>query len=355
MKNQIKSGVLYIFLLIFCNVKFINNINAQYLQKLGGSSKVYEYGNTDLAKIGIGLINPTAKFQIKTNLIDNIPFKVEAKITKYGIVSDFGTVEYFSTSDDIIYGIYQTTTSGNEALNYFQSPTRFNSIKISADQYHAGMNMDCGVEDFVFSMRESPSGPLKYPLRIISNGIRVYEKTTTNEFQLLTDPGEGKVLVCDESGNGSWTDASSFHDDDWLITSKGKLEEPPPALDFQSIYLNTDKYESVLIGTDTPVRGYKLAVYGNIICEELDVKLKADWPDYVLSKNYKLPSLEKTETFINENGRLPGVPSAQEVHNKGVRVGEMNAILLEKVEELTLYVISLKKEIDQLKANAANK
>lgn len=172
---------------------------------------------------------------------------------------------------------------------------------------------------------------------------------STNSFQITDNKGLDKVLVSDQDGNGTWTDQSLIHDDDWLVT-RAKAEDPPPPVE-NSIYLNTTKYKSVLIGTEITPAGYKLAVNGKILCEELDVKLNADWPDYVFGKNYKLPSILETDQYIHDNGKLPGVPSSEEVKKDGVKVGEMNVILLKKIEELTLYVISLKKEIEDLKAD----
>ena len=124
----------------------------------------------------------------------------------------------------------------------------------------------------------------------------------------------------------------------------------PPTNELTSIYLNPEKYESVLIGTETPQDRYKLAVGGRVLCEELKVKLVADWPDYVFEKNHEVPSLIDVEQFIIENKHLPDIPSSQEVKENGINVGEMNAKLLKKIEELTVYIIAMQKEIDHLKA-----
>jgi len=99
------------------------------------------------------------------------------------------------------------------------------------------------------------------------------------------------------------------------------------------------------IGTQD-TRGYKLAVSGNMIAESVKVQLRSAWPDYVFAKDYTLPSLKETEKHIKENSHLPGIPSAAEVKNNGIDVGEMNAKLLKKIEELTLYVIDLNKKSD---------
>ncbi|MGD8779801.1 MAG: hypothetical protein PVH88_12670 [Ignavibacteria bacterium] len=93
---------------------------------------------------------------------------------------------------------------------------------------------------------------------------------------------------------------------------------------------------NVGIGTLDP-QGYKLAVAGDMIAEEVVVKLEDDWPDKVFEEDYDLKPLTEVENFIKENKRLPDIPSAEEVKEEGLSIGEMQAKLLEKIEELTLY------------------
>ena len=95
--------------------------------------------------------------------------------------------------------------------------------------------------------------------------------------------------------------------------------------------------------------GYMLAVDGKIMAEEVTVQLSQNWPDYVFAADYNLLSLAETETYINEHKHLPGLPSAAEVAQDGIDLAEMNALLLEKIEELTLHTIQLQKEVDALK------
>lgn len=106
------------------------------------------------------------------------------------------------------------------------------------------------------------------------------------------------------------------------------------------------------IGTSSPQS--KLAVNGTITAKEIEVTLTG-FPDYVFKSDYPLKSLTEVEEYIKQVGHLPEVPSAEEVEKDGLKVGEMNAILLKKVEELTLYMISLKKEIEDLKAEVKSK
>jgi hypothetical protein len=109
---------------------------------------------------------------------------------------------------------------------------------------------------------------------------------------------------------------------------------------------------NVIIGSTsvTPASGYVLSIDGKAICEELKVQLQTSWPDYVFAENYKLRPLLQLEKFIQENKHLPNVPSADELEKNGIEVGDMHKRLMEKVEELTLYIIQLKKEIDALRA-----
>jgi hypothetical protein len=92
-------------------------------------------------------------------------------------------------------------------------------------------------------------------------------------------------------------------------------------------------------------------VEGKIISDEVFVALRADWPDYVFATDYQLPNLCETASFIEANKHLPGIPSAEEVKAKGgIELGEMNRLLLQKIEELTLLMIDQQKQIDALKA-----
>lgn len=93
-----------------------------------------------------------------------------------------------------------------------------------------------------------------------------------------------------------------------------------------------------------------LQVDGTIICEEVQVQLSQDWADYVFQKNYYLRPLEIVEQFIANNKHLPGVPSAKSIKEDGLTVGEMMKIQMEKIEELTLYIIEQDKRIKKLES-----
>ncbi len=104
----------------------------------------------------------------------------------------------------------------------------------------------------------------------------------------------------------------------------------------------------VSIGAVNRQEGYKLAVNGKIKAKE--IKVETGWSDFVFEKQYNLPSLEQVENHIKEKGHLKDIPSAKEVSENGIFLGEMNSKLLQKIEELTLYTIAQEKKITQLES-----
>jgi hypothetical protein len=115
-------------------------------------------------------------------------------------------------------------------------------------------------------------------------------------------------------------------------------------------YFQGDAYISsdLRIGTTTQATGYSLSVNGKIACTEVLVEDMANWPDYVFADDYKLMSLEELEQSIQANNHLPGLPSAAEIEDNGLMLGDMQKKMMEKIEELTLYTIEQGKKMNEL-------
>ncbi|MNY17525.1 hypothetical protein D3C86_1508470 [compost metagenome] len=143
--------------------------------------------------------------------------------------------------------------------------------------------------------------------------------------------GDEHVGIGTESNGFSWIGTTSHHN-------------------FQ-IYANNDAKMSVMangnVGIGTSLPSEKLAVNGNIRAREVKVE-NNNWPDYVFARDYQLPTLQETEKHIKDKGHLPGIPSAAEVKANGIYLGEMNAKLLQKIEELTLHAIEQGKRMDAM-------
>jgi hypothetical protein len=102
---------------------------------------------------------------------------------------------------------------------------------------------------------------------------------------------------------------------------------------------------NVGIGKEFPT--YKLEVNGTIRCKEVIVET-VNWPDYVFKNNYKLPSLVEVEKYIQQNNHLPNISTDKDMEQSGLQLGDTQKKMMEKIEELTLYMIEANKKIEKL-------
>ena len=126
------------------------------------------------------------------------------------------------------------------------------------------------------------------------------------------------------------------------------LNAPQIGLNSTKITLNG----KIGINTTNEVEDYALAVNGGIISTKVFIKEINHWPDYVFSEDYPLLSLEALKLYLNENRHLPGVPSEREITKEGYDLHEMQHSMMEKIEELTRYILILQDEIDSLKSTS---
>lgn len=108
---------------------------------------------------------------------------------------------------------------------------------------------------------------------------------------------------------------------------------------------------AMLVGNNSAriATNYEVSVDGEIMCENLTMQNSTSWPDYVFENDYQLMPLSDLEKSIRENKHLPNVPSAEEISRNGINMQVITKAHMEKIEELTLYIIQLKKEIDELR------
>lgn len=99
---------------------------------------------------------------------------------------------------------------------------------------------------------------------------------------------------------------------------------------------------------------YTLFVAKGVLSEDYGIGPKSTWSDFVFNRDYTLKTIPEVEEFISENNHLPDVPSAEQVAEEGYSQHDMNKILLQKIEELTLYTIQQQKEIQELKTELNN-
>lgn len=158
--------------------------------------------------------------------------------------------------------------------------------------------------------------------------------SATNQTKFLTVDGSGNLILGSTTGSGAREAAA-----DALWERSGELVRSMAG--------------SVVIGegvSKTPA-GYSLFVSQGLLAEKVKVAIKntADWSDKVFAPDYRLAPLSEVEQYIKTHQHLPGILSAEQVVEQGMDVAQMNAKLLEKIEELTLYVVTLNKEVQELR------
>jgi hypothetical protein len=146
--------------------------------------------------------------------------------------------------------------------------------------------------------------------------------------------GTGNIFIGSQAGqNETGSNLLIISNDTANNTIYGDLQR-------QRIAIGTDEFPS-----DT---SYRLTVEGKVIAREYKATQTQPWPDYVFNEEYSLRSLDSVRVFILKNNHLPDVPSADFIDINGVELSAMNAILLRKIEELTLYLLTQQDEINSL-------
>lgn len=254
-----------------------------------------EGGASFTGNIGLNNDNPTNPLSFSNDLGNKFSIFYSSASSQYGVGLQNG-----------LFQIYCAASSDNIAFGYGSSTSFTELMRIKGNG-----NVGIGTN--------SPTQKLDVNGTIKATGL-----------QVSTGAAAGKVLTSDASGNATWQTPSGGGSGQWTSVTGG-------------IQYNSGK---VLIGNATTPGNYQLYVEQGILAERVKVALKSTshWADYVFLPSYKLMPLTEVEEFIKKNNHLPNVPSAEEVHKEGIDMATMDSKLLEKIEELTLYMIELKKE-----------
>ncbi|MGB0523979.1 MAG: hypothetical protein ACPGJS_13510 [Flammeovirgaceae bacterium] len=186
----------------------------------------------------------------------------------------------------------------------------------------------------------------------INSNVGIGTNAPLSKLHLISNVGEVLRIESSSTFSGINLSAKGTGGLDWIV--KSTANEPSIGSGkFAIAYNNThhliiDASGKVGVGTHEMPGARKLYVKGGILATEIEVEAFANWSDFVFAPEYKLMPLDKVEKFIKANRHLPEIPSAQVVAQKGFKLAEMDAKLLQKIEELTLHAIAQNKKIDEL-------
>jgi hypothetical protein len=264
----------------------------------------------DNGNVGIGTSNPSAKLEIKAS-------------------GDGVEILKLSTERPWVFKQEGTGASSNLVLQEL-SGSKFFKIKSVTNEDVYWLHSSTGDSYLKGKLgigTTTPSAKLDVNGNVKASSFSVIGANYNSilSSNILQFSRDGFSYIDNEKSNGSIAIRTGGTDNvDFLVKSNGNIG----------------------IGTTNP-NGWKLAVNGQIRAKE--IKVETGWSDFVFYDDYKLPTLKEVENHIKEKGHLKDIPSAKEVKKNGILLGEMDAKLLRKIEELTLYTINQQKEIENLK------
>lgn len=316
------------------NTHFLGSTNSAHLDFRTAGAQRIRITNGGLVGIGTGFATPAAGL----HQITTAPLSVEIE-TSGANNADLAFKSATNQSDIL------TVNSSNALTSLLRFNSNTSGTSLAFTSYLAGTPTEFFRVTEVGNFGIGTANPAARLHVVNTNGNPVDSRL---EGFTLIDGTQASLLLGQTTGAtyGEW--GIEYN------TLKGGLNFWKPAggttgLAGTNYHLFIANNGNVSIGTDNSF-GYKLAVKGNMIAEQVVVKLYGTWPDFVFNKDHSMMNLYEVENFISKNSHLPNVPSAKEVEEKGIDLGEMNKILLQKIEELTLYMIEQQKQIDELKS-----
>ncbi|MEZ4936792.1 MAG: hypothetical protein R2799_04280 [Crocinitomicaceae bacterium] len=329
-------------------------------------SQTNQISNT--GNIGIGTTNPTKNLEVngQTRLSGTVEMDSMVIVKDSMIVEKDARIKENLKVEKNVYVLGTSTmigdftsqgTSNLEGTTYLNGQTYMTSLSnapVNQNSLQNGYLLVQGGNGRVFRTPISEFSNIIYnaELGCLSNP----NGSTTPQWQ--ASPGQIVMKCHGKLGIGTMSPQFKTQIIGNTHISKSLMvgESPNVHLAKLSVIANeNDSKPLMVLGTVNPAdqstlqKKFMVMPSGLVYATEIKVRLASNFPDYVFKNDYKLMSIEAVSEYINENGHLPNMPKAEEIEKEGLSVGEMQVKIVEKVEELTLYIIQLKEENEALK------
>lgn len=314
--------------------------------------------------VGIGTTSPSSLLHVLRNTTSTDPvFAIEDDYT-----SGYTQMEFRGTQR-----LFRLGVGNHSASTPYQN--QFFIVDVNVGKPRLLINSDGTVT--IGSTLYDGGGKLTiYPSSANNSGLQLLRltsssTTTTANGKVLTVDDDGNVVLVNDGGTNSWSlsgnasinpstqflGTTQFQDfvmrtnnlERMRLTALGNLRLGLGTDRGKKLQVNGTSYFSSAVGIGTDSINdpdFKLFVADGVRTRKVKVDVSA-WPDYVFESGYALPALEDLEVYINQHKHLPGINSAAEVAAEGLDLGSGQAALLKKIEELTLYVIQLNKQLQE--------
>lgn len=349
--SKLQLIIIQMFMIGICGN--LHTLQAQWSNPDSLSNIFYNGGN-----VGIGTINPFAKLHVLGVDNDGATASMVIQAGTQQMLFDGNEIDGLSglhLNNNTDKNVSIVKGGGNMGVGTLAPGAKLHVLGVENDGSTASMIIQTGTQQMLFDGNEIDG----------LDGLYLNKNTDKN---VLVARGGGNM------GIGTHAPGAKLHiigaDNDGstasMIIQSGSqqtLFDGNEIDGLSGLYLNNNTNTNVSIarggggvriGAKNIPAGYKLSVDGKVICEELKVQLSQNWPDYVFQEDYDLPTLKEVAASIETLGHLPGIPSAASIEAEGgIEIGEMQRKMMEKIEELTLYMIDMSEKMEKLEKENA--
>ncbi|MEP7144931.1 MAG: hypothetical protein ABI707_18750 [Ferruginibacter sp.] len=323
--------------------------------------------NNNAGNVGIGVNAPLAPFHIKK---DNEAFRIQGATPYISFYDNAGAYKGFiqNFNNNLLFGT--PASNPNSKLEFYNGNIKnlsldgFGTMDLSGSNpflslnsngtrsgylYGTGTTMEiaaykgakASAGNLILQVNETGISQSGQPATLYAGNVGIGTRTPVEKLTVQTSNNSYGISHRSVEGNilatligGTSAGIGTFSNTNMRIFANG----------VSAIFIGSGT-NNVGIGKEYPT--YKLEVNGTIRSKEVIVESNG-WPDYVFDEKYKLSSIDEVEKYIEQNKHLPNIPSAKEIEEKGLHLGDTQKKIMEKIEEMTLYIIEANKKIQQL-------